>query len=196
LGIYYCPIEFIVGVPWVLSMSLSPIGISSENVPPAFLGEPILNGNRSIWKEQKEQVKTIFKDLLEDLRIWVLENGGPDLMDSGFPIWHKHSPHANIYMCPEELDYTMFRHVPPNWHRFDAFARAEEGNFEIPQQLKSLPGKLIYFSMGTIGCCELELMRRLIGILANSPHRFIVSKGNYTIELNWYIRMFANPLIP
>ncbi len=36
------------------------------------------------------------------------------------------SPYLNIYMFPEELDYTDIRQLPFNWHRFDCFMRSEE----------------------------------------------------------------------
>jgi len=110
------------------------------------------------------------------LNSWLAETGGPELKYSNFPLWLKYSPHGNLYMQPEELAYTAFRPDPPNWFRFDAF-RTERETFEIPPELENLPGKLIYLSMGTWGCYELQLMKRLLGILGNSPNRFIVSKG-------------------
>ena len=36
---------------------------------------------------------------------------------------------------------------------------------------------LIYLSLGSLGSADVELMRRLIEVLAGTPHRYIVSKG-------------------
>lgn len=47
---------------------------------------------------------------------------------------------------------------------------------EIPDQLKSKPGKLIYVSLGTVNR-DGQLLTRLIDILAQNQHKFIVSKG-------------------
>ena len=90
----------------------------------------------------------------------------------------RHSPYLNIYGCPKELDYTDVRPMPPTWVRFDNLKRTEvDVTFEVPEQLRDRPGKLIYFSLGSMGAINLELMQRLIGFLAESGHRFIVSKG-------------------
>jgi len=42
---------------------------------------------------------------------------------------------------------------------------------------------LIYFSLGTMASMDIDLMRRLLNILAKSRHRFIVSKGPAGDEL-------------
>ena len=52
-----------------------------------------------------------------------------------------------------------------------------DSSFEVPEILMDKPGQLIYFSLGTMGAAEVELMKRLIAILSKSEHRFIVSKG-------------------
>ena len=51
------------------------------------------------------------------------------------------------------------------------------GRFEVPEQLRDRPGKLIYLSLGSMGGADVELMKRLVGFLAESRNRFIVSKG-------------------
>ena len=74
--------------------------------------------------------------------------------------------------------------------------RVTNETFEIPAQLRQRPGKLVYFSLGSIGCGLVDLMKRLIGILAKSQHNFIVSKGSF-LELNeWPENMFAEEFLP
>ena len=89
------------------------------------------------------------------------------------------SPHLNIYAYPEETDYVKIRPLPPKWLRFDHFIRNEpESPFEIPEKLHKNPvGKLVYVSMGSMGCADVDLMNRLLAILAKSPNRFIFSLG-------------------
>ena len=70
------------------------------------------------------------------------------------------------------------RPLPPKWHRFDNLKRTDNSShFELPEQLKNKSGKLIYFSLGSMGGADVNNMKRLIAILAKSKHRFIVSKG-------------------
>ena len=49
--------------------------------------------------------------------------------------------------------------------------------FEMPEKLRDKPGKLIYLTLGTMCAVDVELMKRLVYMLAESKHRFIVSKG-------------------
>lgn len=151
------------------------MGSSNINVPPAFSGYPV-DGDRELWKKFNEEVADVFKDLLPEQQEWCTKNGGP-IIEFKYPFLVNFSPWANIYMYPKELDYTMHRQNPPNWYQFDGFVRESNEKFEIPEKLKNGPGKLIYFSMGTVGSSDVGLMRRLISILGKSPNRFIVSKG-------------------
>jgi len=182
------------GIPWVLSHSMTPAAISKENVPPAFSGYPV-DGDRSLWQKFEKKREAIFKETLEDFKTWVIENGGPEL-EYNYPLQLKDSPYANIYMYPMELDYTGFRPNPPNWYGFDAFVRSTNDKFEIPEKLNKLPGKLIYFSMGTIGSSDVKLMKRLVGILAKSPNRFIVSKGPLADKFDLTDNMWGAAKVP
>ena len=165
----------ITGIPWILSWSMNALPISNENVPTGFSGLPT-QGNRADWIKFDKTLENETKEFFNTYSSWVVENGGESLKRT-LPFLNNDSPFANIYMCPEELDYTEFRPNPPNWHRFETFIRSSNEVFEIPKKLKDLPGRLVYFSMGSIGCAEIGLMKRLVEILSKSPHRFIVSKG-------------------
>ena len=91
-----------------------------------------------------------------------------------------HSPFLNIYGYPAELDYTDIRPNPDKWVGVDAFTRKGEETFDIPEKFKDRDEKtqkLIYLSLGSMGSIDVELMKRLVGILAKSNHKFIVSKG-------------------
>jgi UDP:flavonoid glycosyltransferase YjiC (YdhE family) len=35
----------------------------------------------------------------------------------------------------------------------------------------------VYLSLGSLGSADVELMRRLVAVLADTPHRYVVSKG-------------------
>jgi len=89
-----------------------------------------------------------------------------------------YSKYLNIYGTPFELDYQDMRPLPKNWIRFDNLMRSEvKEKFEIPPELSDKSGKLIYFSMGSMGGADVKMMTRLVDILGKSEHRFIVSKG-------------------
>ena len=91
-----------------------------------------------------------------------------------------HSPFLNIYGYPKELDYTDIRPNPDKWVAVDSFTRKGVETFVITDKFRDRDEKtqkLIYLSLGSMGSIDVELMKRLVGILAKSPHKFIVSKG-------------------
>lgn len=47
----------------------------------------------------------------------------------------------------------------------------------------SLPGKLIYFSLGTVVSERLEIFKMFIPIFAKSKNKFVVSKGKFADEI-------------
>lgn len=90
------------------------------------------------------------------------------------------SPYLNIYAYPQELDYLDIRPLPPKWQAFDYFIRQPENQnskYELPEKLRNLNGKIVYVSMGSIGAFDERLLKRLIDILGQSPHRFLMALG-------------------
>ena len=111
------------------------------------------------------------------------------------------SPYLNIYGYPEELDYTDVRPLPPKWIRIDAFIREGEGELKIPEnflknQNNNESQKLIYLSLGSMGSGDVELMKRLVAILAKSPHKFIVSKGPFHEKYELADNMWGQRSVP
>lgn len=189
------------GVPWIRVFSASPLALHprANKLPPAFLGLPTnwLDTRDEAKKreyldlarqcdESRREIYDEFNDFLTKIH-----NMQPLPLD---PISFSYtSPHMNVYMCAEELDYA---HVPApqGWTRCDSILRCnaklpssdeDDDNsvecsppaFDVPAQLKDKPGKLILLSMGSLASGDVELMKRLVGILRKSPHRFIVSRG-------------------
>jgi len=122
------------------------------------------------------RMESELRDIFESHNSWVTAKGGEPLQNN-IPLFINPSPYANIYMYPTELDYTALRPIPSKWHHFETFVRSTNERFEIPKELKDLPGRLVYFSLGSIASAEIGLMKKLMSILGKSPHRFIVSKG-------------------
>src|SRR5207302_6465936 len=56
--------------------------------------------------------------------------------------------------------------------------------------------KLIYLSLGSLGSADVGLMSRLIGLLAKTPHRVIVSKGEQHELIKLTDNMHGAPFLP
>jgi MGT family glycosyltransferase len=111
-----------------------------------------------------------------DFNDWVAAQGAPPLPDLEFM---PRDNAANIYVYPAEADYVDARPLDPSWHRIDSSVRRTEGEYALPGAVADRPegSALVYLSLGSLGGADVELMQRLVDSLADSPHRFVVSKG-------------------
>lgn len=166
------------GIPWIWLMSANPLGLNEENCPPRCSGYPT-NGDRSQWDEFRKEIKRVHESQFEEFNRWIAKKNAPLLTKDMWPFFHNASPYLNIYLYPEDMDYTDLRPNPPKWFRCDPLIRASISDdvFKLPEKIADKPGKLIYVSIGSFISADLFLMKRLIEILGKSRHRFIISKG-------------------
>jgi MGT family glycosyltransferase len=91
---------------------------------------------------------------------------------------------------------TTPRPLGPAWHRLDSSVRETDDAFEVPAELRDGQGSLIYFSLGSLGSADVELMRRVVAALAGTPHRYIVSKGPLHEEIELAPNMWGAEFVP
>ncbi|HEY7625683.1 MAG TPA: nucleotide disphospho-sugar-binding domain-containing protein [Ilumatobacteraceae bacterium] len=159
------------GVPFVRIVSCQPLEMKGPHIPPAYSGLP--SDDRSDWKAFRAEYDRTHRPMWEAYNDWVRSCGARPLADLEFI--HE-SVDLNIYTYPEVIDYTDKRPLGPSWHRLDSSVRATDEAFDVPSELGT-DGALIYLSLGSLGSADVELMRRLVAVLADTPHRYIVSKG-------------------
>lgn len=81
--------------------------------------------------------------------------------------------------------------------RIDGMIREESGTeFVVPEKLEKLPGKLIYLSMGSMGSADVPLMERLVELLQDAPHRFIISTGMLGDDYKLADNMWGEKMLP
>ncbi|XP_054157295.1 NDP-glycosyltransferase YjiC-like [Oppia nitens] len=186
------------GIPWISSWSNGPLTLDwiindYHGLPPGGSGLPT-NYDKVVSENIRHKVIQGIHESWVKYNNYLVANGCPELKPG--QIMHP-SPYANIYMTPKELDYTDVRPLPDNFYGFDYYKRSgSEQTFEIPEQLRDKPGKLIYFSLGSMGSANVDLMKRLINILAKSPNRFIVSKGMYHNTYSLPDNMWGERTVP
>ena len=71
-----------------------------------------------------------------------------------------------------------------------------EDGYDLPEEIAGGEGRLIYLSLGSLGSADVELMRRLVDVLSQSPHRFIVSKGPQAAEYELAPNMTGAEYLP
>jgi MGT family glycosyltransferase len=177
--------------PWVRIVSCNPLELPDPAVPPVFSGYSA--SDRAGWEEFRAAYLRAHAALHVEFSELCVDRGAPRLPEGAFI---NPSDHLNLYVNPGEIDYPRERALGPAWHRLESCVRQVGAGFELPEQLAARSGKLVYLSLGSLGSADVELMRRLVDILAGSPHRFIVSKGPQHDELELADNMWGEEFLP
>jgi MGT family glycosyltransferase len=178
------------GAPWVRIMSCNPLEARDPELPPAFSGYS--SEDKTGWDEFKEEYERTHRDLWRETNEWVVEQGAPPLPDMEFI--HA-SEVLNLYLYPEAADYPRSRPLGASWKRLESSVRATEEPFTLPASLAG-DGSLIYLSLGSLGSADVDLMKRLVEVLARTPHRYIVSKGPRADEIELDDNMWGQGRLP
>lgn len=178
------------GAPFVRIVSCNPLEIKDPRLPPPYSGYPVADD--SSWDEFRREYDRSHREMWAEFNEWVVEQGAPPLEDLEFI--HE-SDHLNMYLYPEIADYARSRPLGGTWHRLDSSVRRTDEPFEVPADLKG-DGALIYLSLGSLGSADVDLMRRLVSILAETPHRYIVSKGPQHTEYELADNMWGDEFLP
>jgi MGT family glycosyltransferase len=159
------------GRRWARIVSCNPCELKDPEVPPVFSGYP--TDDRSGWDEFRAEYERTHRTLWEEFDAFMRDSGAPSLPELEFI--HK-SPFLNLYLYPAEADYARARPLGDTWHRLDSCVRATDEEWPELADFQG-DGALVYLSLGSLGSADAELMRRLVETLADTPHRYIVSKG-------------------
>jgi MGT family glycosyltransferase len=178
------------GKPFVRIVSCNPLEVPGENIPPVFSGYGFKE--KSAWQKFRDEYRRTHGKLWREFNDWVQEQGAESLPDLEFA----HSGTLNLYVYPEELDYLPDRPLDDTWHRLESSVRRTEEEVELPAHIKDGDGALIYFSLGSLGSADVDLMRRVIDSLARTPHRYIVSKGPLHDEIQLPENMWGAEFLP
>ena len=97
------------------------------------------------------------------------------------PIYYKLKRFKLFKPGTAELDYDDLIDIPEHFIRMDTFCRDEDSlstTFKLPEGFANESNKLIYFSLGSMGSADVELVKRVTSILSSkTPYKTIVSKG-------------------
>ena len=184
------------GRPFVRIVSCNPLeirGAAGTEIPPAYSGLPL--DDRSQWQAFREQYDRTHRPTWEDFDAWCRDQGTAPLPELEFI--HT-SRDLNLYVFPQVADYADDRPLDASWRRLDSSVRATDGDFELPIEIAARPpgSALVYLSLGSLGSADVELMRRLVAVLADTPHRYIVSKGPQHADYELAPNMWGAEFLP
>jgi MGT family glycosyltransferase len=184
------PSVSLAGCPWTRVVSANPLELPDPDIAPVFSGYPA--DDRSGWDDFRAEYRRVTGPLLERYNAFHQACGAAPLPDNGFQY---ESPYLNLYMFPAELDYPRLRPFGPTWHRIDTSTRNSDGAFDVAEKVGA-EGRLIYLSLGSLGCMDVPLMQRVIDSLDRTPHRVIVSMGPLHDQLRLGDRMWGEQFVP
>ena len=178
------------GVPWVRMVSANPLEMDDPEIPPVFSGYP--SEDRSGWDEFRAEYRRLLDPLIADLSEFNQSKGAPPLPEGKFQY---ESPWLNMYLYPGVIDYPRAAPLGETWHRLDTSVRSGDPEFDVSEVLPG-DGKVIYLSLGSLGCMDVGLMQRFIDALGRTEHRVIVSMGPLHEQLALGERMYGEPFLP
>jgi MGT family glycosyltransferase len=182
----YAAVE-LAGAPWIRFVSANPLEMRDPALPPPLSGLPV--DDPSEWAAFRDEYHRQHADLLAEHNDFRASVGvGPCPPDE----FNTESPYLNLYLYPEVADYARSRPLAPTWRRLDSCVREASEPWEPPPG----DGKLVYLSLGSLGSGDVELMRRLIGFLAETDHRVVVSMGPQHEELELAPNMVGAEFLP
>jgi MGT family glycosyltransferase len=179
------------GRPWARIVSCNPLELKDPALPPTFSGYAV--ADRSGWEAYREEYARVLAPLHEEFSAFCVERGAPPLPAG--ELIHE-SAWLNFTLYPAEVDYERTRPPASTWHRLDTCVRRSDATFDLPDALRGGQGALVYLSLGSLGSADVELMRRLIEVLSDAPHRFIVSKGPQHAEFELADNMWGEEFLP
>jgi MGT family glycosyltransferase len=179
------------GRPWVRIVSCNPLELKDPELPPPFSGLPL--DDRSEWAAFEAEYRDSIAAMWAEFDEFCQSRGAPPL--PGGELIHT-SPWLNLYLYPRELDYPRSRPLAPTWHNLESSVRTSDPAWSAPDSLAGGDGALVYVSLGSLGSGDVPLMRRLVESLAQTRHRYIVSKGPQHTEYELAGNMAGEEFLP
>lgn len=157
------------GRPWVRIVSCNPLELDDPGLPPRFSGLP--TDDRGEWAAFRAEYVRQIGTMQAEFSAFCEERGAPAL-PCGEMIGE--SPWLNLTLYPDELDYARGHALGTTWHNLQTCVRGTDAAWSAPERDKRA---LVYVSLGSLGSADVALMRRLVDVLATTPHRYVVSTG-------------------
>jgi UDP:flavonoid glycosyltransferase YjiC (YdhE family) len=184
------PAVELAGCPWVRFVSANPLEMRDPDLPPPLSGLPV--GDRSEWDAFREEYRRVHADLLEQHNDFRRSVGTEPCPPDEFNI---NSPVANMYLYPEVIDYPRTHPLDQTWHRLDSTVRQGDAAWDVQDHVPG-EGRIVYLSLGSLGCMDVALMQRLIDALDRSDHRVVVSMGPLKDQMRLGERMAGDQFLP
>ena len=179
------------GRPWVRIVSCNPLELKDPDLPPPYTGLPL--DDPSEWETYRDEYRRAIDDMQGDFSEFCVERGAPPLPPG--EMIHE-SPWLNLYLYPREVDYPRSMRLAPTWHNLESSVRTTDADWSVPPEIADRESSLVYVSLGSLGSGDVPLMKELVAALAETPQRYVVSKGPQHSEYELADNMVGEEFLP
>ena len=179
------------GRPWVRIVSCNPLELKDPDLPPPYTGLPL--DDPSEWERYRDEYRRAIDDMQGDFSEFCVERGAPPLPPG--EMIHE-SPWLNLYLYPREVDYPRSMRLAPTWHNLESSVRTTDADWSVPPEIADRESSLVYVSLGSLGSGDVPLMKELVEALAETPQRYVVSKGPQHSEYELEDNMVGEEFLP
>ncbi len=162
------------GCPWVRMISCSENEISDPDIPPHLSG--CGENDKMCFDKYRARFEEIIKPLHDDFMDFIESRNHQRLP---FPEFVQPSPYLNLLLYPKPLRFKRRQLLDPKKFQYlDGCVRRESEPYEVPRFKMHGDKPLIYFSFGSLGVTDVDLIKRMIEVLGGAPYRVLVNVGN------------------
>lgn len=162
----------------------------TPDLPPPLSGLPV--SDRGEWEAFVDEYHRVHEELLAKHNAF---SGSVGVAPCPPDEFNTHSLWLNMYLFPRVADYERSVSLDAPWHRLRSTVRKGESPFDVDEHVPGR-GKVVYLSLGSLGCMDVALMQRLIDALATAGHRTVVSMGPLKDQMMLGPTMYGDLFLP
>ena len=163
------------GCPWIRIISCSENEIPDPDIPPHLSGCGATD--RACHRAFEAEFQRLIRPCHERFNRFLASAGLPP-----YPLgqFFEASPHLNLLLYPEPLAYRRRHPLDPARFQYLEGCVRDEGTYAVPPFPPQHDGRpLLYVSFGSLGAADVDLFKRLAGVLGDRPYRVLMSVGDY-----------------
>ena len=162
------------GCPWIRIISCSENEIPDPDIPPHLSGCGAADRGCSAAFEAEFQ--RLIRPCHDRYNRFLVSLDLPPYPPGQF---FETSPNLNLLLYPEPLAYRRRYPLDPARFQYLEGCVRSERQYEVPRFALHEDRPLLYVSFGSLGAADVDLYKRLIGLLGRLPYRVLVSVGDY-----------------